>query len=139
MTTMADLQQQVTELKDQIAALTVNQPVEHKAEGWAPCPVCGSTLADVYEDGSAGCDACHAPLTRAEENKAAGDPLWGLVEAKIGQMSGAADLEQLAQAHADLTEMLQAYGIIPQPAEVKADDDVDETAELLARRQSLEP
>lgn len=96
-------------------ALPTAEPVgEEKAAGWAPCPSCGSTAADVYADGSAACEDCGAELSKA-----------GPVEGKLYDFID------------DLYEDGESAFAAP---EVKAAPVVEETEDitvLLARRAAL--
>lgn len=139
----------IAQLESQVKALqtTVDSllgPAEVKQYG--PCPSCGDPAIDVLVTGQVQCEGCG--LDREAKALPEAD-LWADVEVKAAQLLGAADLDQLAAAHADLTYLLRVRGVLRDPAdELKAldaeaeaegqDDEDDPAAALVARRRALE-
>jgi hypothetical protein len=46
-----------------------DEPEEKAAGGWGPCPLCGSTDRDEFDDGTARCSECGGVLERAVAKK----------------------------------------------------------------------
>lgn len=111
------LASKVDQLHDLVlAAMATSQPAaapldvelapvgEVKADGWRPCPSCGSTDADEFNDGTARCADCGTPLVAAGDGSAEGDT------------------DPVAEAKAALIVAYQDLGVLLQPVVAELDD-----------------
>ncbi len=81
---------------------------EGKALGWAPCPNCGSTNADVFDDGTARCEDCGMPLVRSEEKAAGGWDVGVDYDEPDDPVEESVDVKELAVAVLDVYQALGA-------------------------------